>query len=150
MAPLLVGLLAVSLRNNIYFAQFNPTPVVIEIKSEVLTLPIPNPPISVQRPCVDLDSNGAVPVVLYGSGIFDVNEIDTNQLRLNAAKPFQLAKTADLNGDGYEDMLALFRLGDIGIKAGDTVVILTGQTFKQTLFQGSASINTGPLGICGE
>jgi hypothetical protein len=148
---LLVGLLPVSLRNAIYLAQFNPTPVVIEIRSELLTLPIPLPPtLPVQHPCIDPSSTAVVPVALFGSEKLDVNEVDTSQLRLNSAAPFQVAHTADTDGDGYADMLALFRLGDIGIKEGDTVVILTGLTFKQALFQGSAPVSTGPLGICGE
>jgi hypothetical protein len=86
--------------------------------------------------CINIDGNGVVPVVLYGSAEFDVQNIDPASLRLGSAAVNGRTHVSDKNGDGYLDVKGHFRIGETGLQAGDTRVALTGVLEDGTAFEG--------------
>jgi hypothetical protein len=93
-------------------------------------------------------SAGVVPVALFGSEAFDVREVVSESLAfgLDGAGVFHEThpQVADLNGDGWDDMLCHHPIPMSGVAFGDTEVCLTGETTDGMLFEGCTEIRTMP------
>lgn len=90
----------------------------------------------------------AVPVAILGSADFDPTTIDHSTLRFGAEATVTAGGGAtafatdieDVNGDGYADLVAVFRLVDAGFEAEDTIAALTGQTTGGLTVYGTDSV----------
>lgn len=104
------------------------------------------------RSAINPRSRGVVPVALLGSATFDVEETDVASLRFgpNEVSPaHDLADVwtynehlADMNLDGYMDMMLHFKTQDTGIVCGDTEATLSGLTVDGMAFEGTDSFQT--------
>ena len=70
-----------------------------------------------------------------------VAEVNRSAIRLGSAVPLKYL-SQDLNGDGVSDLVARFKISDIGISCGDTEVELQGAITNAGPFTTSAQINT--------
>jgi len=88
-------------------------------------------------------NNGNIPVAIFGSASFDVTSVDLSKLTfgpdggeagviVKKNGKFQ-ADFADLNGDGFLDLVVHFNTKQAGFQAGDTVgiILLDGQFLGQ-------------------
>jgi hypothetical protein len=99
---------------------------------------------------INLCSDGAVPVAIMGSAKFDVNNINTDTLRLADAAvkvvgkkdPHTLCSTEDVNADGYDDLVCHFNTTELAtiLDGTSTSATLKGQTVSGTPIQGSANV----------
>jgi len=90
-------------------------------------------------------SGGVIPVSILSSAGFDANSVDPQSVRFGRTGTGARAvrsTLADTNGDGLIDMLLFFRTQDTQFHTGDTIALLTGQTFQGLEIQGSDSIRT--------
>jgi hypothetical protein len=90
--------------------------------------------------------DGVLVAVLSDTGnetAFDALQIDpaTVQIGPKGGKPNRY-RARDVNGDGVADLLMRFWIPDTGIKCGNTVATLTGETFDGRNVSGSDSIRT--------
>jgi hypothetical protein len=76
-------------------------------------------------------SHGVIPVALLGSDCFDVLEVDETTLAFGPAGAALGHATvphhADVNDDGFTDLVAHFAVKETGIAFGDTEACLTGE-----------------------
>lgn len=94
-------------------------------------------------------SRGVVPVVLFGSESFDVEQVDFASLAFGPGgapvsdnvDPHVL----DLDEDGYADLLCKHAVPDSGIAIGDVEACLVGETVDGVKFEGCAPVRTTPL-----
>ena len=101
---------------------------------------------------IDLQSRRFIRVAVLGSDSFDVSAIDPSTLRFGpkgaaafqqaGSGPFQKSYPQDINGDGYDDLIAGFLIQDTGIACGDETATLTGGTYAGEEFQGYDWIET--------
>jgi len=93
-------------------------------------------------------SSGVVPVVLFGSESFDIDDVDPDTLAFGPAGApvfgHKQPNMADVDGDGHADMLSHHRVPESGIALGDTEACLVGETYAGKLFEGCAMITTVP------
>ena len=88
------------------------------------------------RNIVNPHSKGMIPVALLGAADFDVQSVTVSSLALSAqgsatsAQPQGHNRVADVNGDGYQDVVMNFSIQSTGIKEGDTQLCLTGPGFQ--------------------
>jgi hypothetical protein len=63
-----------------------------------------------------------------------------------AATPSQRrrARLADVNGDGFTDLVTHFRMRETGIVSGDAEACLSGKTLEGTAFRGCDAIRSQP------
>lgn len=91
-------------------------------------------------------SRGMVLVAILGSHDFDVREVERDSLLFGPAGAAPLGRRGglllDLNGDGEEDLLALFPVRDTGIALGDVEACLSGETRDGTPFEGCDAVHT--------
>lgn len=114
-----------------------------------LLLPPLAPGIDVERPCIDLGNNTVVPVTLFGSADFDVQQIVLTSLRL-AEAPTVDASMSDKNGDGYLDLTALVRSADMVLTAGDMLAVARGKTLEGRTLLGEDQVHVAsPPETCG-
>lgn len=93
---------------------------------------------------IDRTSNADLPITLFGSESFNVQQVDINSLRLGRYQAQTTSSTpwfTTLNGDAHTDMVVGFNIQDIGIKCGDTEAVLLGESLPgDGTFQGVDSI----------
>jgi hypothetical protein len=92
-------------------------------------------------------SHGVVPVALLGSDALDVMGVDPESLLLGVdGAPADLPSLAygDVDGDGWLDLLAHYRVAETGTAHGDTSICLTGATDEGLELAGCDAIRTVP------
>jgi sulfatase modifying factor 1 len=94
---------------------------------------------------------GVIPVAILGSESFDVLDVDVSTLAFGPAGAAPAYKKGglpwDLNGDGFTDLLSLYRTEEAGIAFGETEACLTGEVFDGTPFEGCDPIFTLGCGL---
>ena len=99
---------------------------------------------------INLCSNGTTPAAILGSDEFDINDIVTDSLRLAGAEvklvgkkdPTSLCSPADVNDDGYEDLVCHFVTVDLGsIDGSTTKASIVGDLYDTSKFKGVDSVN---------
>lgn len=99
---------------------------------------------------INLCSNGAVPVAIFGSSTLDVTNVNTENLRFAEAAvkvvgkkdPNQLCGYQDINGDLISDLVCHFVTTDIaGIDGESTTATVNGELFDGTPIEGTDSVN---------
>ncbi len=101
---------------------------------------------------VNLKSKGVLPVVIIGAEDFDVNQIDLSTATLDGASPRTKGSSGDvgsfedINGDLIVDLILHFDMRDMNIDPLASTLILTGELFDGTAFEGSDAIRIVPPG----
>ncbi len=115
-------------------------PALIEVDVDIKPGSDPNS-INVRRPA------GVVPVAVLGTADFDVLTIDVATLRFgpdSAAPAHDLSvlgkHVADVDGDGYVDIVTHYVVGETGIAAGDTSACLVGETLDGVPIEGCDAV----------
>ena len=97
--------------------------------------------------------NGVVPVAVLGSTSFNVSDIDHTSVVFGPGAAAEAHSNtagvtrhdeADINADGYADLMFHFRFDQTGIQCGDTSAWLTGQTSAGHGFLGDDTFTTKP------
>ncbi len=76
---------------------------------------------------VTTSSRRTVPVVIYGSPLLDVRQIDPASLRFGQAQVVGTPVAADLDGDGLADLRAVFVGSQTGLSGSATSATVSGQ-----------------------
>ena len=115
-------------------------PALIEVDVDIKPGSYPNS-INIKR------TTGVIPVAVLGGDDFDVSTIDVSTLRFgpNQALPAHdltnLKKhLADVDGDGYVDLVSHYVVGETGLDVGDTEACLTGETVDGVPIEGCDSV----------
>lgn len=91
-------------------------------------------------------SGGFVPVVILGSEAFDARDVDPATLALGEGGALLARRPgshlADVNRDGFADLLVLFPLRQTDLAFGDGEACITGALRDGTLFEGCDAITT--------
>ena len=99
---------------------------------------------------INLCSNGAVPIAIFGSETFDVYEIDTETLRFAEASdkvvgkkdPRSLCSYEYINDDIFNDLVCHFLTADIaGVDGQSSLATVNGELFDGTLIKGTDGVN---------
>ena len=102
---------------------------------------------------INLNGNGVVPVGVFGTATFDVNDINVGTVRFGVlgteAAAVHSGHIEDLNGDGIDDMVLHFREGELGIDVntpGNTTLdlLLTGELDDGSAFEGKDEVRITP------
>lgn len=93
---------------------------------------------------LDPTGPGILPVALLGSASFEASDVAADALAFGpaGASPLALLPARDLDADGFDDRIALFRTREAGIAFGDTQACLAGTTPDGDAFEGCAPIET--------
>ncbi len=91
---------------------------------------------------------GVVPVAILGSESFDVADVDVTTLAFgpDGASPAHNAggHLADLNGDGYRDLLSHYPMPETGLAPGDETACVTGTLIDGTPIEGCDFVDFVP------
>ena len=118
------------------FAVFEPA--VIEVEIDIKPGSYPN--------SINLGSNGTVPVAILSSPGFNAGTLDPASVTLSGAtvelrgKGTPMASLEDVNGDGLPDLVVHVSTETFQLTTGDTVAIITGQTYEGIPIQGAGTV----------
>jgi hypothetical protein len=91
---------------------------------------------------------GDLPVAILGTDVFDVADVDVTTLAFGPSRAsFDHSHgphLEDVNGDGFTDLMAHFRIEDAGIAFGDPEACATGKKLDGKPFMGCDAIRTVP------
>ncbi|HSN92328.1 MAG TPA: hypothetical protein VLS93_13945 [Anaeromyxobacteraceae bacterium] len=89
-------------------------------------------------------SQGVVPLAILGSATLDARAIDAGTIQLvpSGAAPRDAGRVEDVNGDGRPDLLLHFSTPAIGLRCGDTTVVLGARTRGGERLAGFDSVAT--------
>jgi hypothetical protein len=95
---------------------------------------------------INLRSGGVVPVAILGSASFDATTVDPTTVNFAGApvalrgngKP--MASVADVNHDGYPDLLVFFRTQKLQLTTASTEAVLYGETYSGEAIRGSDKV----------
>jgi len=100
---------------------------------------------------INLFSRGAIPVAILGSETFDVLDVDSSTLAFGPSRAAPAHRIgshlADVNDDGFMDLVSYFRTQETGIVFGDAQACVTGEQFDGLSLEGCDVIRTIPA--CG-
>jgi N-acetylneuraminic acid mutarotase len=92
---------------------------------------------------INQKSGGVVPVAILGSATFDPMTVDPSTVTLAGAhaatrgQGHPMSSTADVNHDGYPDLILFFRVQDLQLTPASTEAVLYGKTYGGTPIRGS-------------
>ena len=93
-------------------------------------------------------SPGVIPVAILGSDTFDVANVDVTKIAFGPGAVSFIHRNGphfeDVNGDGFTDLLAHYRVGETGIASGDTEACVTGELLDGMSFEGCDGVRTVP------
>jgi N-acetylneuraminic acid mutarotase len=95
---------------------------------------------------VNLRSGGTVPVAILGSAAFDPTTVDPATVTLagapvaTRANGVPMTSVADVNADGYLDLLLHFRTQSLQLTSASTQAVLYGETFSGQRIRGADSV----------
>jgi N-acetylneuraminic acid mutarotase len=95
---------------------------------------------------INLKSGGTVPVAILGSATFDPTTVDPATVTLAGAPVATrgnggpMTSVADVNGDGYLDLLLHFRTQSLQLTSASTEAVLYGETFSGQRIRGADSV----------
>lgn len=94
---------------------------------------------------INTKSSGVIPVAILSSTGFDAGTVDTSTVTFGrtgteASPAVVPSSLEDVDDDGDLDMVLMFRVGETGLRAGDTSATLKGKTSDGGLFTGSDSV----------
>jgi hypothetical protein len=91
---------------------------------------------------------GDLPVAILGSDSFDVADVDVTTLAFGPSGASidhnQGPHFEDVDGDGFTDLVAHFRIEEAGIEFGDVAACVTGETFDGMSFSACDAVRTVP------
>ena len=97
---------------------------------------------------INLCSMGVIPVAIFGSATFNVNDINRISLALAdvgvkvAGKSGKdLCRVTDVNDDGFDDLVCQFVTVGLALSGGDTTATVVGELNDGTPFEGTDSVN---------
>jgi hypothetical protein len=99
---------------------------------------------------INIKNKGVIPVAVFGTDTFDVTTINSStvffgstgteaQVNMHPNGKYHQG-FEDINMDGYLDMVFHFRTQDTGFNIGDTIGMLTGETYSGVSIMGSDSV----------
>jgi probable HAF family extracellular repeat protein len=100
--------------------------------------------------CINSNGHGVIPVAILSSVDFDALTVDPTTVQLDGqavrvvGKGKLLAHAEDVNGDGLTDLVVQIQDVDGTYSPGDTVAMLTGETFGGAAIAGTDSICVVP------
>lgn len=92
---------------------------------------------------INLKSKGVIPVALFGSAEFDINQVDTSTVsfgpmhhHMGSGAPAVKFNAEDVNLDGYLDLVFFFKPAQTGLQTSDLIACLHGNLLDGSHFCG--------------